>query len=309
MSGSRLRRAAAGRRGGGTVTGLLKYAPPTLVDPLVFNLSNTVKTATIPTDRDAIINMPTTVMETSQGGIGINGGRNVVLIGGHINHATWKQVDTPYSNRGLYIQNNVGTVHVEGLAITGMLFDAINIATDGRVVLQNIYIDGPPLGYQNGPHADVVQSWAGPSELLVDGLWAETTYQGFIIQPWDVGWSGSFTRWELNRCYIKGLAAGAISGDDWPQTYKDDGLLESNGAGYLYWQGDKGNIGAPLPTPLIGDVWGEPNPAKPTRDQWLWPKTEDWLAKYSAIQQGTPPVAFVQLGVNCGLGYVSPGYQ
>ena len=50
-------------------------------------------------------------------GLTIEGGRNVVLVGGEIHHG--QPISSASSNRGLYLVDQTGTVHVEGCGSVG----------------------------------------------------------------------------------------------------------------------------------------------------------------------------------------------
>lgn len=167
--------------GGSGSAGKLSWAPPTLSDPLVVKVTADNRSIQIPSGRDARIVLPTTEVDLG-GGIAISGGRNVVIMGGVIHIAD--DVTDEQDRRGLYLVDQTGTVHVEGVAFTGHLSDGINLAeSEGATVqLQNILVEHVYGGYDTN-HADVIQTWAGPSKLLVDGLRATTDYQGFFLLP------------------------------------------------------------------------------------------------------------------------------
>lgn len=55
--------------------------------------------------------------------------------------------------------------------------------------LQNIRVD-TVHGTQAGHHADVLQTWAGPRQLRIDGLSGSTGYQGMMLNPNDSSFGG-----------------------------------------------------------------------------------------------------------------------
>ena len=120
-------------------------------------------------------------------------------------------------------------------------------------------------------HADVIQTWAGPRQLLVDGLTGHTTYQGFFMLPTQQ-WSTNPVEpelFDLRRVDLHGTSK----------------------SGYMLWRDGKA-------WPLkVHDVWVAPkNPSR--RDGFLWPKgtaagTEAW----PSVKVGTPPAGeFVPAG-------------
>jgi hypothetical protein len=93
----------------------------------------------------------------------------------------------------VYLKDQTGTVHFEGVRMTGDLSDAFNVdERQGAIVqIENVQVDLVHGGGGDGKHhADVIQTWAGPRVLRVDGLRAATQYQGFFLLPnqqWEEG--------------------------------------------------------------------------------------------------------------------------
>jgi hypothetical protein len=257
--------------------GALRFAPPALANPVTVRPTSGNSSLKLDPNVDYIIEMPSTPLESS-GGLNISGGHNVVLIGGEIHHPRWWSSENNV-NRGLYLKNQTGTVHVEGLRISGLLSEGINLSqTEGAIVqLQNIRIDQVQGSY-SGNHADVIQTWAGPRQLLIDGLTGSTTYQGFFLLPSQFLPGVQPERFDFNRIDIDG------TGD----------------SGYMFWTDE----GFPV---SVNDVWTNPNPSKAgDRNQFLWPKGSDL---WNAVRVGTPAVGdFVSVS-DAGIGYRSPGYR
>lgn len=111
---------------------------------------------------------------------------------------------------------------VEGLHISGADL-AEGIQLDQRrgaiVQLQNIRVD-TVHGTQQGHHADVLQTWAGPRQLRVDGLTGSTGYQGMMLNPRD----GAFGGKQRPRPELFDFRRVDISGND--------------KSGYLVWLSD-----------------------------------------------------------------------
>lgn len=272
--------------------------PPYMTRAETVQVSNDNRDLRLENDRDYRVELPEVL--TSHDGLVISGGRNVTLIGGEIaprrdgskdkSPESKDQDDNDQSGvvRGLYLKDQTGTVHIEGLRITGDdLEEGINLSqTKGAVVqLANIAVD-TVHGSQDGAHADVIQTWAGPKTLKIDRLVGKSQYQGFFLLPFQhnrkakpVDWSFRRVRIELNR-----------------------------EAGYGLWK--EGKFGV-----LLDDVTvsreGGPSSAelsksesnKDAENQKLaWPSVEDW----PGLQSGkTEPV----LTGNPGTRYKSPGYR
>ena len=265
-----------------TATQPLSFAPPELTDPTTIKVSVSNRNLKLDSTRDYIIQMPATPL-VAVNGLQIHGGRNVVLIGGQIELPVEALAGTTHAGRGLYLHNQRGTVHVEGLRISGPgLEDGINLGQryGARVQLQNIRVD-TAHGSHSGAHADVLQSWAGPRELLVDGLTGHTQYQGFFMLPTQQ-WTDAVEPelFDLRRVDLHGTPT----------------------SGYLLW---RDSLGWPL---KVQDVWVAPKDPS-WRDGFLWPKgTNPGAEAWPFVNIGTPAQGeFVPVGT-AGLDYVSPGY-
>lgn len=254
----------------------LTWPPPELDDPETIELSADNRSVELEPDRDYLLELPDSPLAV-RGGVTVEGGRNVVLIGGEI------RIDEPGDSgdvRGLYLVGQTGTIHVEGVRITGdALGEGINLdQREGAVVqLQNIRID-TVAGERDGHHADLLQSWAGPRVLRVDGFSGTTTYQGFFLLPRQFG-DQEPELVDLRRVDIVG----------------------EEGSGYLLWRDDRR-------WPIeLSDVWVTPADGEDEADRVLWaegPAAGDW----EDVRLGVPPGGpFVPEGA-AGVGYVSPGY-
>jgi hypothetical protein len=254
----------------------LSWAPPHLDSPITVTVSASNHVLKLDPTRDYLVRMPSTKLSVL-GGLVIVGGHDVVLIGGAITIPSWG-ASHPTDNRGLYLKEQTGTVHIEGLLIDnsgGALSEGINInAPKATVQLQNIRVDRlqarDEVGFSDN-HPDLVQSWAGPAELRVDRFSGTTDYQGIFLAPEAFGSSPS-RRFDLRRVNITTTAT----------------------ARYLLWQ--EGN--APL---RLDDVWIQPSPG---RYELVWPSDRRW----DPVSQGSPPAGDFARADGVGLGYRSPGY-
>jgi len=172
----------------------LLWAPPILENPIIIQLSadGTGDKTQLDPNRDYIIKLPADAVRTK--GVWIEGGRNVIIMGGHIALPYAENLDNnDSSRRAVYIKNNNGIVHVEGLLIDGTNsgeYDAIAVASPNSIVqLQNIHVTTLAGSYANF-HGDLVQPWGGVEELRIDRFTGTTSYQGLQIDQ-DSGRIGS----------------------------------------------------------------------------------------------------------------------
>ncbi|MGY5882430.1 hypothetical protein [Modestobacter lacusdianchii] len=175
----RSNRSPAGSTSAATPRGRLTWAPPRLDAPITVHVSDKNNNLQLRDDRDYVIDMPDASLRAANG-LTISGGNDVVLIGGEIQASLRNG-----TARGLYLKNQTGTIHVEGLRLSGdRATEGINLdqRKGATVQLQNIAV-GTVRGSYSGNHADVLQTWGGPEVLRIDRLDGSTTYQGFFLDP------------------------------------------------------------------------------------------------------------------------------
>ena len=148
-------------------------------------LSNGAHDLKLDRTRDYRLVMPRTVLDVGKGALTINGGHNVVLVGGEL---------TSRGVRGsVRATHQTGTLHIEGLFVSGpQLQEGLQFQDEGAAVVQlvNVRVD-TVHGSIGGHHADVLQTWGGgPRTLRIDGLTAATEYQALMLADADsvVGW-------------------------------------------------------------------------------------------------------------------------
>lgn len=286
---------ASSAPGGKAAAAKLSWAPPKLDHPETIELGDHRDWGLkLKKDRDFIIKLPKD--RPFIGELNIYGGHNVVLIGGEIRIPDGEE-NPDYaegrkkSKRAVYIQGSTGTVHIEGIHITGKgLHEGFNIAErePGCIVqLQNIRVELLHGSYSKN-HADVIQSWAGPAELRIDRLTGFTEYQGFFLLPnqhFPLDKGGFLpTKWDFRNINLVG---------------------DLQKSAYMLWCPD--NHGFPIE---ITNVWVRPaEKKKGDRDAFLWPKPKAKGDKtWEKVKVGIPPGGdFVPEGVP-GLKYRSPGY-
>jgi hypothetical protein len=274
------RGASPAREEGAELDPALTWAPPELSDPETVQITEDEHDLQLDPDTDYVVELPDEPLDVVNG-VRINGGRNVVLIGGEIRIS--KPGDEARLIRGLYLRKQTGTIHVEGLLITGPeLGEGINLdQREGATVqLQNIRVE-TVHGEREGHHADVLQTWAGPSVLRIDRLTGYTTYQGFFLLPLQNGDQDEPEVFDLRNVNIVG---------------QED-------AGYLLWRD-----GEDWPL-AVDNVWVTPAGDRDEDDRPLWDDGAEGAATWDDVQVGEPPRGdFVPEG-SVGVGYESPGYQ
>jgi hypothetical protein len=256
--------------------------PPALTNPTTVEISDTNRNLHLEPGRDYVIRMPSTPCCASGGGVTLNGGRNVVIIGGEIfDDSPISPSERVSSAYGLYLLNQTGTVHLEGLWIHGRgIGQAIVLAQPrgATVHVQNSRL--APLHPVGHVHTDGIQSWAGPARLRMRNVTIRTAGVGIQTQPHTFD-AVAIDRWEYWRVNVVQLTPDA----------------------YALWKGSG-----------QGEWWREIH-----RDLWVknlgnyaWPSARHWnpggpaLIEGEPIKRGIPPRGdFVQARI-VGLRYGQP---
>jgi hypothetical protein len=230
------------------------WGKPDLHSPITVVANASHSALALDTTKDYIVQL-TPGADSIPGGLSIWGGHNVVIDGGHI--------DVPDHAGGLVLKNQTGTMWVHNLHISGaQLMEGIDLderQPGATVVLQDILVDTVHGSYTTN-HADLLQTWAGPSKLLIDGFTGSTDYQGFFLLPTQ---------------YMPGKP---------PELFDIRHVdIDDTAGGYALWR--ESGMSYPL---NVQDVYVKPNPTKLSRDWWLWPKPSTGDTSWSQVSAGTP---------------------
>lgn len=195
------------------------WAPPVLDDPVVVPVADGAPSLRLDPSRDYLLLLPRHRAVHLPQGLVVGGGHDVVVVGGAVDVGDGYLKGEETVRRGLYLKGQTGTVHVEGVrfgsSTTGTLTEGVDLdqRLGATVTLQNVAFD-PLVGSRATHHADVLQTWAGPDRLQIDGLHAVTDYQGFFLLPGQ-HWAGPPpSGWDMRRVVLVGTA----------------------GSGYLVWR-------------------------------------------------------------------------
>ena len=180
------------------VSARLAWAPPALSDPLSIAVTNANRRLYLDDGRDYRL----TIVEPLTRELWIEGGRNVVVVGGHVT-VDELGADTPYQdNTGVKVRFGAasGTVHLEGLLVDGQfLGDGIAIATQRTVQIQNVRVERAHDNVK-GAHADCVQVQQGVGRLRMDRFTCSTERQGVFLGDHD----GPIASVDLRRVNLNG---------------------------------------------------------------------------------------------------------
>lgn len=293
----------------------LTWAPPVLTNPITIEVKNDGSigghAVSMDATKDYIIKLPKN--EALIGGLHLNGGRNIVIIGGEI---YIPQQPTPAgaaypsitNRRMMKTQFSTGTIHIEGVLGRGPdISEGIQVLADGVTVqIQNVRIEHLRARDQvnfSDNHPDVVQLANGVKDLRMDKVTGSSDYQGFFL------------------CPQSGVAAEKI-------TLKRVNLLGDPTSRQLFWMCDTiksvslDQVWIYNPTGykwgfprMIGPGEGDPSPRYAIistdaqgKKYATWPSIMTNPSVTGRVTEGVPAGGdFVPAGV-AGINYVSPGY-
>jgi hypothetical protein len=244
------------------------WPAPALHHPQVIQLTPGHTKLALNLHQEYVLKLPRGRPLVAPQGLSIWGGHNVVLIGG--------TVYVPGQSGAASLAAQTGTIHVEGVRFTGpRLMEGIDLSEPrgATVELENLYIATVHGSYTTN-HADLIQSWAGPRRLLIDGLMGATQYQGFFLLPNQQFTGPAPQLFDLRNVYIN----------------------DRQGA-YALWLQTTPRV--PLRT---SGVYVTPNPTRSWRGWWVWPKPGDatWNQVRSA---GASPSAIQARIARSGVNY------
>jgi hypothetical protein len=224
--------------------------------------------------RDYVLRLPKGRPLRVPSALEISGGHNVVMVGGTI--------DVTRPSGVMQLTDQTGTVHIEGVRFTGKhLTQGIDLseARGATVEFEHVYFS-TVYGSFTTNHAELIQSWAGPRRLLIDGLTGSTTYQGLFLLP-NQHYNGPAPElFDLRNVYIDA----------------------SRGA-YALWLQTSPRV--PL---RLSNVSVTPNPKRPQRDWWLWPKPSSGDGAWSGVRTAdASPLAVARITGAAGVEYRQAG--
>ena len=213
--------------------------PPPLSAPTTITVSDRNNKLYLAEGKDYRINLPPRPLR-SVGGLLIVGGRNVVLIGGEISRETPIAPSEPVSNAyGLYLKEQTGTVHLEGLWIHGRGIGQALVLDESRgatIQVQSSRFEAlHPVGHV---HTDGIQSFRGPNRLLLTNVTIRTAGVGIQTMPHQFG-PVALGTWEFRRVNVQqttpdayALWKAAHAGGWWREIHENFWV---DNRGYLAW--------------------------------------------------------------------------
>jgi chitodextrinase len=267
----------------------LKWPRPTLINPITVQASNSNRVLNFNDGQDYIVRLPSTPL-TARGGLVLDGGRNVVVVGGEIRqdtlHSSGEGVDLQY---GIYAMGQTGTLHIEGVWVHGQGIGQALVLGEGSgatVQVQNSRLESlHPVG---DIHTDAIQSWAGPSVFRVYNVSLRSAGLSLQMQPREFGFTGALN-WHYERIDMAQLTPAA------PALNKS-------------WGGTAGNY--PWWSEYHQDLWLSPHPQNsyPVHCNWS-PNTACWNpgggtnVSGGNLTIGTPPGGDFVPASRVGLSY------
>ena len=244
------------------VTAPSAWDEPALNDPITIQLSPANFVMSLSQSQDYILQCPSGGL-TVLNAVNVAGGHNVVL----------ENCDIELSNPdwAAKFSDQSGTLWIEGVHFGGwQLTGGIQFQEPGAtVVLRDVLFD-TVHGSQSTNHAELIQTWAGPARLLIDGLTGSTTYQGLFLLP---------------NQFCTGPPPTVID-------LRHIDIDDSEGA-YALWLGDvtgspSNDASGAILTWNVEDVYVVPNPTRTWPGWWLWPQPSTGDPTWDSALAGSP---------------------
>jgi YD repeat-containing protein len=155
----------------------LTWSPPALTSPITVNVPSSTGRVYMDASRDYIVNVDHL---TACGGLWLEGGRNVVVVGGRITIPG--PCASAYDRTAIKVRSNYGTVHLEGILIDGSYtHDGIVTASPNTTLqVENVRVER--LQALDSNHPDCLQTQGGLGSLRVDRFSCSTPLQGFFLK-------------------------------------------------------------------------------------------------------------------------------
>ena len=316
-------------------SGPLSWAPPRCGDPqhqcVDLYLSNTGahQAPSLDDNTDYRIHLPAN--RPLFGGITINGGHSVQIIGGEID-LTFPCSNDASDCMGIYIsKDSPGAVFVEGVYIRNIVSIGrtcpsgvsdtsqtcssgdgidVNTADDGTInvnviTLENVRIDGISGCSGYGDHADVFQPYQAPDDTIrIDRLTGTTNCQGLTLDP-DLAYSV----WHTFPASITVQNANIeVTANPYGNNAYGYGWWLTHGTGCQSGQLHLSNdyVSEPPPGAVTNAVWPYPTcGARYSHGAFSWPGSRI----SGSLRVGVPLGGDFVPADTVGAGYQSPGYQ
>lgn len=256
---------------------------PTLSNPITIELSATNYVLALSQSQDYVLQCPPGGLALPAA-LNVWGGHNVVLenCAFQISSADW----------AAHFSDQSGTLWVQGVHFGGSeLTGGIQMQEPGATVVMRDVLFDTVHGSQSTNHAELIQTWAGPARLMIDGLTGSTTYQGLFLTP--------------NQQY-SGPPPLVVD-------LRHIDIDDTQGA-YALWLGDvtgspTGDASGAIATWNVQDVYVVPNPARTWPGWWLWPQPSTGDPTWASAISGAPPGGSYVQATGSGAAGVDAGAE
>jgi hypothetical protein len=268
----------------------LTWAPPALSNPVTIDVPNSNGRLVLDTSRDYIVNVDHL---TACGGLWLEGGRNIVVVGGQITIPG--PCASAYDRTAVKVRANAGTVHLEGILIDGSYtHDAIVTASPSTTLqVENVRVE--KLTALDSNHPDCLQTQGGLGRLRIDRFTCSTPLQGIFLK---IEGGNTVGPADIRRTNFKG-AFHAF----WQETTTVGPITLSD-----VWIGNSQRTFG-LDVWPQKDAYGQSDPNRravvSSDGSYLWFTNSNIAGR---IEKGLPPSGDFVPASAAGASYVSPGY-
>ena len=171
------------------------------MDPTVVTLSASNLSLKLNQSQDYIVRCPAGQLDLP-GKFAIWGGHNVVF------EDCDEYVTNPSGDWAGYLEDQTGTLWVDDVHFGGAhLTGGVQVSEPGATVVMRDVLFDLVTGSYTTNHAECIQTWAGPTRFLIDGLVCPTTYQGLFLAPNQLNTTTTETTWDFRNVQIDGQGA------------------------------------------------------------------------------------------------------
>jgi len=162
---------------GDVAPSLLSWPPPHLADPTVITVPETNGRIVMDAAKDYVVRLGHL---RACGGLSLEGGRNVVVVGGRVTIPG--PCGSSFDRTAIKVRTSHGTVHLEGILIDGpFTHDGIvTLAPQATLQIENVRIES--LRARDTAHPDCLQTQAGLARLRIDRFTCSTELQGVFLK-------------------------------------------------------------------------------------------------------------------------------
>ena len=172
---------------------------PALSNPVTVQITAENHVIALSQSQDYVLQCPAGTLELPAA-LNVWGGHNVVFEN--------CDLDLTAADWAAHFSYQTGTLWMHDVQFGGpQLTGGMQLQEPGATVVMREVLFDKVHGSLDTNQAELIQTWAGPGRLMIDGLTGSTTYQGLFLQPNQYDSSTLETTWDFRNARIDGDGA------------------------------------------------------------------------------------------------------